>query len=438
MSKNLIIDVIKNSISEELGIKKGDYLISINGNVISDCIEYRFLETSEYLEVEIEDDKGDICIYEIEKEMDESLGIIYENPLMDEVKTCSNKCIFCFIDQLPKNMRKSMYLKDDDSRLSFLTGNFLTLTNMKDDEINKIIQYGISPIKISIHTTNPELRVKMLKNKNAANILNILDKFKNTNIQVDCQIVLVPDYNDKNELQKTIEDLISYYPVVRSVAIVPVGITKYRSGLENIRALTDEECIFNIDIIKKYQEKFINLIDTRFVFLSDEFFIKGKCPIPDYSEYEDFNLLENGVGMIALFEYELLKELKKINKLNIYKNYSIITGALAYEFMKKISFEITNTINNISIEVYKIENDFFGRDVNVSGLVTAQDIIAQTRGKLKGTVLIPKNMLKSDEDIFLDDYTLIDLEKELNLKVKAIETTGYDLIREIMESVKNG
>ncbi|MBN2285399.1 MAG: DUF512 domain-containing protein [Tissierellales bacterium] len=438
MQKNIVVDVAKGSIAEELGIKRGDYLISVNGSEVSDCIEYRYLETSEYIEIEIEDESGDICIYEVEKEMDESLGILFENPLMDQIKTCSNKCIFCFIDQLPKGMRSSLYIKDDDSRLSFLMGNFLTLTNMKDEELNKIITYGISPIKISIHTTNPELRVTMLNNKKAANILKILDRFVNTNIRIDCQIVLVPDYNDYEELEKTITDLQRYYPVVRSVAVVPVGITKYRKGLVSIKPVTQEQCRDHINIINNFQKDFLININTRFVFLSDEFYINGKVALPPYEFYEDLTLLENGVGMVRSFEKEILDELDKINELKIDKNYSIITGTLAYDFMKEIAEKIKKKIRGIKIEVFEVQNHFFGQFVSVSGLITGQDIAAQLGGKLTGTVLIPNNMLKSEENIFLDDYKLEDLEKELQIIIKVIETNGEALIREILESANDG
>lgn len=432
MEKNLIIDILDGSISQELGIEKGDYLISINGSNVQDCIEYRFQETSEYLELEIEKKSGETWIYEIDKEMDENLGIIYENSLMDEIKTCSNKCIFCFIDQLPKGMRKSLYIKDDDSRLSFLLGNFLTLTNMSDRDINKIIEYGISPLKISIHTTNLKLREKMLNNKNAGNIITLLDRFKTTNIIIDCQIVLVPEYNDGEELIRTINELYSYYPTIRSIAIVPVGITKHRTKLTKIRSLTKQECLYNIKIISEMQNLFYDKIKTRLVYLSDEFFLKANVEIPKYKYYEDFVLIENGVGMIRLFEREIELELKKIKNQKLNKSYSILTGSLAFEFMVTISQKIMKKFEGLNLNVIKIENSFFGADVTVSGLITACDIISQTEGKLEENVLIPKNMLKSDDNIFLDNIRLEDLEKKLLVKIKPIEVNGLNLINEFI------
>lgn len=432
MDKNLIIDVVKNSIAEELEIEKGDFLVSIDGIRISDCIEYRYLETNEKLELEIEKKSGEVWVFEIDKEMDESLGIVYENALMDEVKTCQNKCIFCFVDQLPINMRSSLYLKDDDSRLSFLTGNYLTMTNMIDNEIDKIIEYGISPIKVSVHTTNPELRKKMLNNKNADKIMQIFNRFRNTNIEIDCQIVLVPGYNDESELSKTILDLYTLSPVIRSVAVVPVGITRHRQGLSDIRGLTQDECRNTIHAIKGIQKKFLKEKGTRFVYLSDEFYIKAKFELPEYREYEGFHVLENGVGMVRVFEREVDDALKKIKNRKAEKKFTVLTGSLAYDYMREITTKICQKIEGVVIDVIEIKNDYFGRDVSVSGLVTASDIIKQRKGRLGANVLIPDNMLKKDENVFLDDIGLIDLEKELGVSVKPVEVNGYSFVKEII------
>lgn len=432
MDKNLIIDIVKGSIAEELDIEKGDFLISIDGTRINDCIEYRYLETAERLELEIEKKSGEAWVLDIDKDMDEPLGIVYENALMDEVKTCQNKCIFCFIDQLPKNMRTSLYLKDDDSRLSFLMGNYLTLTNMTDREIEKIIEYGISPIKVSVHTTNPELRKRMLKNKNADRIMSVFAKFRNTNIEIDCQIVLVPGYNDKSELSKTIHDLYDMHPVIRSVAVVPVGITRHRKGLPDIRGLTRDECRENIHLINGMQKKFLKEKRTRFVYLSDEFYIRGEHALPDYREYEDFQVLDNGVGMVRVFEREVDEAIKKVKSIKIEKKYTVLTGSLAYDFMREISAKICRRIKGVELDVVEIKNDYFGLDVNVSGLITATDIISQVKGRLVADVLIPDNMLKKDENVFLDNTTLLDLEKELGVSVKPIEVNGYKFVKEII------
>jgi putative radical SAM enzyme (TIGR03279 family) len=440
MEKNLIIDVLDGSISQELGVEKGDNLVSINGVEVRDCIEYRFLETDDYIELEIEKKSGEIWVLEIEKEIDETLGIVYENSLMDKVKTCSNKCVFCFIDQLPKGMRKSLYLKDDDSRLSFLLGNFLTMTNMKDEELGKIIEYGISPIKISVHSTNPETRKRLLKNESGGNILEIIKRFEGTNIVIDCQIVLVPEINDRDDLEKTIEDLIGCYPTVRSVAIVPVGLTKYRDGLEEIRGFTEEEFGYTINQVEKYQKKCFEETGTRFVYLGDEFYINGKIDLPEYETYEDFTLIENGVGMVREFEREVDDALENIDLDDLPrsdKKISLATGELSYDLMTKTVLKVTERFKNLSIDVLKIRNEYFGEEVTVSGLVTGGDIIKQLKGIVKNTLLIPKEMLKSDEDVFLDDLMLNEVEDELGVRIVPVKVNGYNLINEIIGECKN-
>lgn len=440
MEKNLIIDVLDGSISQELGVEKGDNLVSINGVEVRDCIEYRFLETNDYIELEIEKKSGEIWVLEIEKEIDETLGIVYENSLMDKVKTCSNKCVFCFIDQLPKGMRKSLYLKDDDSRLSFLLGNFLTMTNMKDEELDKIIEYGISPIKISVHSTNPETRKRLLKNESGGNILEIIKRFEGTNIVIDCQIVLVPEINDRDNLEKTIEDLIGCYPTVRSVAIVPVGLTKYRDGLEEIRGFTEEEFGYTINQVEKYQKKCFEETGTRFVYLGDEFYINGKIDLPKYETYEDFTLIENGVGMVREFEREVDDALENIDLDDLPrsdKKISLATGELSYDLMTKTVLKVTERFKDLSIDVLKIRNEYFGEDVTVSGLVTGGDIIKQLKGIVKNTLLIPKEMLKSDEDVFLDDLMLNEVEDELGVRIVPVKVNGYSLINEIIGECKN-
>jgi putative radical SAM enzyme (TIGR03279 family) len=440
MEKNLIIDVLDGSISQELGVEKGDNLVSINGVEVRDCIEYRFLETNDYVELEIEKKSGEIWIFEIEKEIDETLGIVYENSLMDEVKTCSNKCVFCFVDQLPRGMRKSLYLKDDDSRLSFLLGNFLTMTNMKDEELNKIIEYGISPIKISVHSTNPETRKRLLNNESGGNILEIIKRFEGTNIVIDCQIVLVPEINDRDDLEKTIEDLIVCYPTVRSVAIVPVGLTKYREGLAEIRSFTEEEFRYTIKQVDEYQKKYLKETGTRFVYLSDEFYINGKVDLPEYESYEDFTLIENGVGMVRQFEREVDDALEDIDLDNLSmtdKKIFLATGELSYDLMMNTVLKATDRFNNLSIEVLKIRNEFFGEDVTVSGLVTGGDIIKQLKGKVKNILFIPNDMLKSDEDVFLDDLKLNEVEDELGVRIVPVKVNGYSLINEIIGECRN-
>lgn len=304
-TNNIISKVYKNSIAEELGIEVGDLLISINDQPIHDIIEYRFLLSDEYLEVEIKKKNNEIYVYEIEKEYDDDLGIEFTNPIIDKAKSCRNKCVFCFIDQLPKGMRETLYFKDDDSRLSFLQGNFVTLTNMSEEDIDNIIKYRISPINISVHTTNPELRKTMIKNKFAGKLYEIMKRLADAQIQMNCQIVLCPGYNDKEELERTVSDLTKLYPYVNSAAAVPVGITKHRDHLPHLEIFNEKTASETIDLVNKLQEKYLKELGTRFIFLSDEFYMIANRQLLDYDEYEGFIQFENGVGMISKLEREI-------------------------------------------------------------------------------------------------------------------------------------
>lgn len=428
--RNIIENVVKGSIADELGIEPGDLLLSINGNKVKDIIDYKFLMTEEFVEVEIEKENGEVWILEIEKNYDEDLGIEFTNPLIDGAKSCRNKCIFCFIDQLPPNMRKTLYFKDDDSRLSFLQGNFITLTNMSDDEIDRIIQYRLSPINVSVHTTNPELRIKMLNNKKAGNILSILKRFKEADIKVNCQIVLVPNVNDGKELQRTLQDLSSLYPSVESVAVVPVGLTRYREKLHKIEAFDNKKSNEVLDYIEGEQKRFLEKLGTRFVFASDEFYAMTNRVLPSYEEYEGFPQLENGVGLLKTFEYSVEKELEKIDGI-IYNNkkYIIATGTLAEAFMNEIRHRVLKKFKNLNLKVVAIENDFFGRTITVSGLITARDIINQLKDYTGvDGIIIPKSMLRADTDVFLDDLTVKDIENRLRVKIIPVEVSGKEFI----------
>lgn len=433
--KNIISKVEKNSIAEELGIEAGDIICSINGHKINDIIDYLYHISDEYLEVEIEKKNGEIWILEIEKDYDEDLGIIFSNPILDKANYCKNKCIFCFIDQLPKNMRSSLYFKDDDSRLSFLQGNFITLTNLSDNDIERIIEYNISPINISIHTTNPELRVKMLNNKNAGNILERLQRLTQNRILVNGQIVLCPSINDGQELDRTIKDLYSLYPNLHSLAIVPVGITKFRKGLYPLNLFNKDMSLQVIRQIKKWQDFLKQKINTNFVYLSDEFFVNAHHELPEYEEYEDFPQLENGVGLMRKFEYEFFESLDRLpNDLFEKQSISVVTGISAKAFLEKLVQKLMDKFLGLVINVHAIKNNFFGETITVSGLITGQDIISQLKNKKLGDkVIIPKNMLKSDENIFLDDLSVKDLERELNIKVLISEVNGKDFIEKILK-----
>ncbi|NLM04594.1 MAG: DUF512 domain-containing protein [Clostridiales bacterium] len=434
--KNIISKVYPNSIAEEVGIEKGDILLNINGEIIEDIIEYRYYLADEYLEIAIQKPDGEEWIIEIDKEYDEDLGMEFENPIIDSAKSCQNKCIFCFIDQLPKNMRKSLYFKDDDSRLSFLHGNYITLTNMKEEDINKIIQYRISPINISVHTTNYELRKKMLNNKRAGNILNILKKLADNNIQMNCQIVLCPNVNDKEELDKTISDLKDLSYSIGSVAIVPVGLTRYREDLFPIEAFDKNNALDTIKQIENWQMKFKEKLDKNFVYLSDEFFLLADSSFPAYEEYDGFPQLENGVGMVVNFEREFYDSFEELEaqSLNKIKKITVITGTLIYNRMKKLCDDLMSKISNLEIQLIPITNDFFGGKVSVVGLITATDILKNLKNiKLGEKIIIPETMLKSGEEIFLDDMTVTELERELGVKIQVSEVKGDALINNILK-----
>lgn len=424
--KNIIEKVKKNSIAKELGIEPGDILLAINDKDIKDVIDYKYLISDDYVFVTIQKANGEIWDLEIEKDFDEDLGIIFTNPLMDKARNCKNKCMFCFIDQLPKGMRKTLYFKDDDSRLSFLQGNFITLTNMSDDEIDRIVRYRLSPINISVHTTDPELRKKMLNNKNAGKIYDILKKFSAAGIQMNCQIVLCPGVNDGMNLEKTIDDLWKLYPQVTSVAVVPVGATKFREGLYELKTYNYELANGLLEYIHEKQKKFLDKRNTRFIYASDEFYLLADKKIPEYEEYECFPQLENGVGLIRLFHYQIINALKKI-KTNIHldREYVIATGTIAYRFMSEIAELINNKFEGLKLKVVPIENNFFGKTITVSGLITGEDLIEQLKHhEIKDGVIIPKSMLKQDEDVFLDDITLEELEKALNSKIIVSDVDG--------------
>ena len=435
-TNNVISKVYKDSIADELGIEVGDLLFSINGEPIHDIIEYRFLLSDEYLEVEIQKQNREVYIYEIEKDYDDDLGIEFTNPIIDKAKSCRNKCVFCFIDQLPKGMRETLYFKDDDSRLSFLQGNFVTLTNMSEEDINNIIKYRISPINISVHTTNPELRKTMIKNKFAGNLYSIMERLAEAQIQMNCQIVLCPGYNDKEELERTVSDLTKLYPYVNSAAAVPVGITKHREHLPNLEIFNEKTAGETIDQVDKLQKKYLKELGTRFIFLSDEFYIMANRKLLDYDEYEGFIQFENGVGMISKFEREIkdyLENLSEDHKSKI-KKVSIATGHSAYEFMCEMAKCIMEKCPNVQIDVYKIINNFFGDTITVSGLVTATDIIDQLKDKNLGeTLYIPRSMLKADEEIFLDNITLENLSDIMGLEVVPCLNEGKDFIDKILK-----
>ena len=432
--KNLIKEVLEGSIAEEMEIEVGDYLLSVNGEEIHDIIDYRFLTADEELLLEIEKQNGEVWEIEIEKDYGEELGIEFGGGIMDKAKSCSNKCMFCFIDQLPKGMRETLYFKDDDSRLSFLQGNFVTLTNMKEEDIERIIKYHISPINISVHTTNPELRVKMLSNRFAGNIFERMKQLSEAGIQMNAQIVCVPEVNDKDELKRTIEDLYKLYPYVNNVAVVPIGITKYREGLAKVKTFNKETSKETIEMVNVLQQRFFKEVQEPFVRLSDEFYIVAEMEVPDEEFYNGYEQIEDGVGVTRCFINAIERDLEFLD-LNSKGSYSIVTGTLAYDEVKKAADKICSKNPKIHIDVFKIINNFFGNTITVTGLLTGADIIAQIKGKIKSKyLLMSDNMfrrgyeLAPESAIMLDDMTIEDIERELNVKVITCDFSGENLI----------
>lgn len=364
------------------------------------------------------------------------MGIEFEDCMLDEAKSCTNKCIFCFIDQLPKGMRETLYFKDDDSRLSFLTGNYVTLTNMNTDDIDRIIKYRMSPINVSVHTTNPDLRKSMLNNRFAGDIKTKIKRLVGAGITVNCQTVLCRDINDKQELDKTISDLAELYPGVRSISVVPVGITRYRDGLTNLKPYDMEASCSVVRQVEGWQKRLYERIGTRVVYLADEFYIMAELKIPEYEAYEDFPQIENGVGLLALLRNEFdeyLKEYASLWENQIGRAVSIATGASAYKYIREMAYVLERKFEKLKVNVYEIKNTFFGENVTVAGLLTGRDLVLQLKGKDLGEeLLISRSMLKAEEDLFLDDLTIGGLEKKLNIKVNTVENSGKDFIEKIL------
>ncbi|MDI6605175.1 MAG: DUF512 domain-containing protein [Thermoanaerobacteraceae bacterium] len=431
MKPHIVKGIVRNSIADNLGIEPGDVLITINGEKIIDIIDYKFSESGDFINVLIQKHDGEEYLFEIEKDYDEDLGLIFESGIIDKPKHCNNKCIFCFIDQLPDKMRESLYFKDDDYRFSFLQGNFITLTNIKEHEIERIIKYRLSPIYVSVHATDDEVRKKILNNSKAGGILDKLKRLTLYGIKVHCQIVLCPGINDGMILDKSIKDLSDLYPGVKSVAVVPVGLTDYREGLYKLEPYNHDEAVKLIAQVSEWQNKLKEEKGTSFVFIADEFYVLANKEIPEYNHYEGFPHLENGVGLMALFKNQFDTYFKNIKTFKVNSNkYVVITGISAYEFIKGFADKLNKI--GFNIEVKSIKNDFFGHGITVSGLVTGEDIINQLKGKIDGKILIiPECMLKAGTDIFLDDMTVAGLEKQLNARVIISEVNGKSFIQKI-------
>ena len=435
---HIIKSILEDSIAAEMGIEAGDALLAVNEQNIADIFDYQYLIQDEYIEVLIRKADGDEWLLEIDKGYEEDLGVEFENGLMDDYRSCRNKCIFCFIDQMPKGMRETLYFKDDDSRLSFLQGNYVTLTNMSDDDIERIIRYHLSPINISFQTTNPELRCKMLNNRFAGKALAQVKKLYDAGITMNGQIVLCKGVNDGAELERSISDLTAYLPHLESVSVVPVGLSRFRDGLYPLVPFEKEDALQVLDCIHMWQDRLFPEYGLHFVHASDEWYILAEQELPEEERYDGYLQLENGVGMLRLLlnEFEdamngLSPEMELPGGKSV--ELSLVTGKLAYPYIKRMAECIMQRFDGLLLHVYDITNHFFGEQITVSGLLTGQDIIEQLRGKKLGErILLPQNVLRSGEDYFLDDITVAEMEKALQVKVDIVKSSGHEFVNTIL------
>lgn len=441
MQKGHVIKrVLPGSIAEEMEIEAGDKLIAIDNTEIEDIFDYQFLVQDTYIEVVVEKPDGEQWLLEVDKEFDEDLGIEFENGLMDEYRHCHNKCVFCFIDQMPPGMRDTLYFKDDDSRLSFLQGNYVTLTNMSDHDIDRICRYHLSPINVSFQTMNPELRCKMLNNRFAGEALKKVDRLLEADIHMNGQIVLCKGLNDGKELEYSITQLMRYIPNLESVSVVPVGLSKYRDGLYPLEPFTKEDAIEVIALIERYQKECYDKYGIHFIHASDEWYILADMEVPEEERYDGYLQLENGVGMLRLLLNEFADAMERRKTAEGFPNpgrqgeLSVATGLLAYPYIRRMAEQLTEAYPNIKIYVYPIINYFFGEKITVSGLITGQDLVAQLKDKPLGQrLLLPENILRSGESVFLDDLTVRDVEKALQVPLNIVKSSGYDFVDTILE-----
>lgn len=449
-----IKEIVPGSIAQELELEAGDVLLAVNGQEVEDVFDYHYLANEEYLTVLIRKADGEEWELEIEKEFEEDLGIVFENSLMDEYRSCRNKCIFCFIDQMPKGMRETLYFKDDDSRLSFLQGNYVTLTNMSDHDIDRIIRYRLEPINISFQTMNPQLRCKMLNNRFAGDVFPKIKRLADAGIEMNGQIVLCRGVNDGEELEYSIREMTKYLPYLRSVSVVPVGLTKFRDGLYPLEPFTPEDACQVIDQIEDWQKRIYPQYGIHFIHASDEWYILAGREFPEEERYDGYLQLENGVGMMRLLHEETMEALRELALENgcvkdsacagkelgsgmsgenaVCREISIATGRLAAPLLHKLTEEIKKQYPDVKVHIYEIENWFFGERITVAGLITGGDLLEQLKGQELGEeLLLPCNMLRSGENVFLDDVTVDELEKALQIKVRIVKSSGCDFVRAV-------
>ncbi len=436
MKENLhvIASVEPGSIAEELELEAGDILLEVNGQKIEDVFDYHYLMNEEYVEILVRKADGEEWELEIEKEYEEDLGIGFENGMMDDYRSCSNKCIFCFIDQMPKGMRETLYFKDDDTRLSFLQGNYVTLTNLKDHDIERIIKYKLSPINISFQTTNPELRCRMLHNRFAGEALKKVDRLVEAGIELNGQIVLCKGWNDKEELERSIRDLTKYLPNLQSVSVVPVGLSKFREGLEPLEPFYKEDAKEVLAQIHRWQKKIFAEYETHFIHASDEWYLLAEEELPPEENYDGYLQLENGVGMLRLLEREFHDALAEAEGDKAVRKLSVATGKLAAPILTAFMEELKEKFPQTEVQVFDITNEFFGENITVAGLITGQDLKKQLAGKELGSkLLLPCHMLRSGEDVFLDDVSVGELSEFLNIPIEITESDGAVLLHHIIE-----
>lgn len=434
-----IKEVVPGSIADEMELEPGDAILSVNGCEIEDVFDYHYYMNEEYLTVQVQKADGEEWELEIEKEFEEDFGVVFESSLMDEYRSCRNKCIFCFIDQMPPGMRETLYFKDDDSRLSFLQGNYVTLTNMSSHDIDRIIKYHLAPINISFHTMNPALRCRMLNNRFAGDIFPNVRRLADAGIEMNGQIVLCRGVNDGEELEDSISKLTEYLPALRSVSVVPVGLTKFREGLYPLEPFGAREAASVIDCIERWQDRLFAQYGTHLIHASDEWYLLAGREIPEEDRYDGYPQLENGVGMLRLLQEETEEALSEDREntdgdavFAAGGRRSLATGKLAAPYIRKLYETIKEQYPQAALEIYDIANDFFGERITVSGLITGRDLIRQLKGKELGEeLLLPASMMRSGESVFLDDITVKELENALQIKVRIVESSGRDFVNAV-------
>ncbi|NLO89728.1 MAG: DUF512 domain-containing protein [Clostridia bacterium] len=427
-------DVEPQSIAEEVGIEPGDILISINGSHVKDIIDYYYLSSDEFLDVEIKKPSGSIWVLDIEKDPDEDLGIEFKSHFPGGIRSCNNNCVFCFINQLPPGMRKSLYVKDDDYRHSFLYGNYISLTNLKPEDWERIARFKLSPLYVSVHTTSPRLRAKMMRNPQASNIIGQLGFLREAGITVHAQVVVCPGINDGVQLERTLRDLFSFWPTVLSAAVVPVGVTKYQKYESPFFPVDKEKAQETIELVEQLQREFKKTAGTNFAFLADEFYLKAEKPVPPANHYEDFPQTENGVGLVRIFLDDFKELLSMVPSQIKERSTAVITGKAMEKIMKELCKELENKVQGLKVDVIPVNNKFFGNTVDVVGLLTGKDVFyaveeyLNNKGRKDILILIPSVLLKEGKSLFLDGMSVQDLQRKTRAVIKVVENSAQGLI----------